>query len=75
MSLYTAGQKMTYPWLVMHKDHVAFRMKSADPAGPDQVLMPNGEETPKHIICGNCGRKMSYMALLTKQWKVTYQLT
>ncbi len=69
---YTPGQKMTYPWLVMHTNHVAFRMKVADPQESDQVLMPKGE-TPDHIICGNCGRKMSYMALLSQQWKVSYK--
>lgn len=64
---------MTYPWLVMHTDHAAFRMKVPDPQKADQVLMPKGGETPAHIICGNCGRKMSYMALLSQQWKVTYK--
>lgn len=64
---------MAFPWLVMHKDHIAFRMKVSDPEDADQVLMPKNEKTPRLIICGNCGRKMSYMALLSQQWKVSYR--
>ena len=74
---YTPGEKITYPYLVTHKNHVAFRTKDPETMKVADVIWPG---TPpigyeEKMKCGTCGQGMTILAVVAGLWRVTYSQT
>ena len=71
---YTPAQKIEYPWLVLHGDHVAYRAKDVESTKEGNFLIPNGEWGYINK-CGTCDKLASPLAVIAGRWRVTYQMT
>lgn len=66
---------MTFPYVVLHRNHLAFRTRDIEqPTRKDVIWL--GEEPPKDaenfMSCGTCGAAMTTLALAAGIWSVEY---
>ena len=68
---------MEYPWVVLHKNHIAFRMKDPEESKHESALFPDGTAPPavSTVECGTCGKYMTPMGIVSGRWRVKYQMT
>ena len=69
----------TYPYVVMHGDHVAFYLKFGPDSGfelsriyqNENVLYPSGGRAGRTIMCGTCLRIVDWKLPITKRIQTT----
>ena len=74
---FTAGEKVTFPYLVTHRNHTAFRTKDPETDKLVDVIWPGTPPTgyAEKIVCGTCGQGMTVLGVVAGLWQVRYSQT
>ena len=82
--MFTAGQKIEYPYIVTHRGHIVCRIKreaieieTGFLSGSKRVLYPDGTHpglTGSPITCRTCNVPMTALGIVAGHWEVRHRM-